>query len=908
MLAHDLAQLPPVDVYAAWTRDREYGDTRQARALLRGAEMVEQVPAPADWTEGRPYPWEALFLRLLSGWVVLRMRDGSFMAAGHHSWDPDWDLLVPGETAAEALRGLLRQVWPAPPPVVHYPQPVNPALFQSQERADVQPAGLGAEEFLVLWSWDAEHVSLSGQVLHSLQGARVPGKRVFLAGFRPERAGQFRGTLPNNGERWVCSLVQDTRPGESRGALIVKLRRQEAVGWAWDGSAKVYGAGRMQHVSLETGERVRDPGVYWTHPDTDAWNLGYVVAAERQRVWHHLTDGVESFWTFARTFGPPLRIEPAREGYLAFVYPADAHGCPLAVGLDVERVAGEARRETLILDLVRLGWVPEYQGFAFAAGSVGQEALATARCSLVGVECRLWAATASQINEPVWALIPPTDKATIHALFAADLPSPEQVAEEDFDVDVRHLDPERIEQWLQTHRPGEFYASVEYRCIRTTIYTEESEDGYRPAGSYEADVSVFEVQAWTGLRRSPKGDLRGGRKILSYTSSSPTRPETPTLQGLQAESLQKIVAYLHGRQPLAPVVGWIVGEEWTRRYEERRLDLQDAAKAQLDELRPIAMGAWLDEEEAYMSARREEAGAVEMVQMARAAAQASGLDLFVHRDLHWTAAHGAEATTRMETPEILAHAAELRTGAALIGQAAQAEAERRHQIVVQAQLDQAAREAEIARILTQPSEPAPWCVDSAEGEAALVAMRAQPGRGVAGRIAGTELLAPGARGLVSVTLGDNVRRGRQRELRSVRGLQSFGRTGTEEDWRYASQVVGMVVDELWHVGWLVSNRYGEVQRTYLACAEGVIYVDADGHPYCYTWQTVRDPYAPHSQDRALQRALLLRYREAYGMGPTPPPAPTPPAKKETPPPAAPPSPPATADQMAALAAKFGKKR
>lgn len=78
----------------------------------------------------------------------------------------------------------------------------------------------------------------------------VPRKIVFLDGYRAERAGSYRGTLPGNGEEWICNFVRDTQPDNARkGAFIVRLAEKAVERWEIVGEtdAELFGV----PVSLE---------------------------------------------------------------------------------------------------------------------------------------------------------------------------------------------------------------------------------------------------------------------------------------------------------------------------------------------------------------------------------------------------------------------------------------------------------------------------------------------------------------------------------------------------------------------------------------------------------------------------------------------------------------------------------
>jgi hypothetical protein len=75
----------------------------------------------------------------------------------------------------------------------------------------------------IIVRWVRQGAELRGKIC-SDPGGR--SKIAFLAGYRPETAGTWRGQLPADGSVWVVDVDRDTKPDDRRrGALIVRLVR-----------------------------------------------------------------------------------------------------------------------------------------------------------------------------------------------------------------------------------------------------------------------------------------------------------------------------------------------------------------------------------------------------------------------------------------------------------------------------------------------------------------------------------------------------------------------------------------------------------------------------------------------------------------------------------------------------------
>jgi hypothetical protein len=165
---------------------------------------------------------------------------------------------------------------------------------------------------------------LRGEVVHTDDERR---KIVFLAGYRPETAGSWRGQLPTDGSTWVVDVVRDTKPDQSgRGALIVRLVRPVEWDLAPVGE-EVGGVREMRPVCLDDEAL---PSVYCTdfsREEIGEANEPWREAVAREVAVKKAAETVTHVWVhggaddFFKEFGHPHAVTPQEDGTVVLSYP-----------------------------------------------------------------------------------------------------------------------------------------------------------------------------------------------------------------------------------------------------------------------------------------------------------------------------------------------------------------------------------------------------------------------------------------------------------------------------------------------------------------------------------------------------------------------------------------------------------
>ena len=225
-------------------------------------------------------------------------------------------------------------------------------------------------------------------------------KIVFLAGYRPETAGAYRGELPADGELWVVDVVRDTNETNAhKGALIVRLVRQARWELCSLGE-EVFGVRRFAPVCLD-GEASDVYCSSISREEIKTANAPFRAAEEKRMLWQIGPQNP----AFFPTFGRPDETRVDDRGIVTLVYP---HGERMTQTSSLSREyaiepAGWSWDETK-------GEVILEQSFPEIPGAVLRETVA----NLSGVRHG-------------WELVPEGMKAEIVAFMTPRMPSPEEV-------------------------------------------------------------------------------------------------------------------------------------------------------------------------------------------------------------------------------------------------------------------------------------------------------------------------------------------------------------------------------------------------------------------------------------------------------------------------------------------------
>ncbi|PIR75253.1 MAG: hypothetical protein COU34_03780 [Candidatus Magasanikbacteria bacterium CG10_big_fil_rev_8_21_14_0_10_43_9] len=166
-------------------------------------------------------------------------------------------------------------------------------------------------------------IEIRGEVVRTGDDRR---KIVFIAGYKPETASSWRGTLPENDSVWVVDVIRDTKPDQIfRGALIVRLVRQ--VRWALQpvGEA-VHGVREMRPVCFDDEGLSSIYCQSFTRQEIETANEPWREAQAQFQQEQEAVKAIEWTWQygdtvrFLETFGRPISVCQREGGEVSLSY------------------------------------------------------------------------------------------------------------------------------------------------------------------------------------------------------------------------------------------------------------------------------------------------------------------------------------------------------------------------------------------------------------------------------------------------------------------------------------------------------------------------------------------------------------------------------------------------------------
>lgn len=426
--------------------------------------------------------------------------------------------------------------------------------------------------------------------LAEVKGEVVAGhndrKIVFVAGYRPETAVRYRGLLPKNGEIWVCAFERDTQPGGQRGAFIVRPLRQVQYGLREVGEP-IEGARRVEAFCLDAPELGDYVVPQVLRQEAEEKSAPYRAALAVQKARASRWSGPIGEQFFAE-FGKPdsLRVGSYQDS-VSLVY---AHG---EKAVSVEEAARFWQTE------------PTGEWRCCEHDWSGKSLEAQFVFEAIPGAC-FWRTFARGLSDgrvtlsPEFDSLPATTQAEALVVLRAAVLTPEAVAEAN---------------WLLVinGRPGYGEGSVDRRLREIValqagradlliyeqeedIHYGESDDGYRPAGSYRGRVTRYALRVggrpdrWGNIVGGQKFDVGGGGKSGEEVRSSLVAQKRACLW-------QALNSYAKGcRAPtMDSRLGTLEPAVWVERYEARYASLLTHA-----------VKAWVMEEVSAISAERAE--------------------------------------------------------------------------------------------------------------------------------------------------------------------------------------------------------------------------------------------------------------------------------------------------------------
>lgn len=419
-------------------------------------------------------------------------------------------------------------------------------------------------------------VEVKGEVLSGYNDRKI----VFVAGYRPETAVRYRGLLPKDGELWVCAFERDTQPGGRRGAIIVRPLRQVQYGLREVGEA-VGGARCIEAFCLDAPELGGYVAPQALRQEAEERSAPYRAALATQKARASRWSGPIGEQFFAE-FGQPESLRAGLNQSVVLIY---SHG-EKVVG--VEEAArfwqtvptGEWRRKEDVLEAkFAFEAIPGaciWRSFAWG--------LSDGRVQLFSAE---------------FDSLPGTTQAEALVVLGAAVLTPEAVAEANW----RNL--------ILNGRPGYGEGFVERRLQEIVtlqigradllayeqeedIYYGESDDGYRPAGSYRGRVTRYVLRV--GGRPDRWGNIVGGQKFEVGGGKSGEEVRSLLLIEKRKSLWQSITSYAKCYAPAMDArLGTLEPAVWVERYEVRYASLM-----------ANAVKAWVMEEISAISAARAE--------------------------------------------------------------------------------------------------------------------------------------------------------------------------------------------------------------------------------------------------------------------------------------------------------------
>lgn len=402
---------------------------------------------------------------------------------------------------------------------------------------------------LIIVRWDLGN-KIKGSVVE-VEGRAFASKIIF-----PERNYDVSCLTPT---AWECSILRDTMPSDPhRGAIIVRPLRE--LTWAWTSiGPTLWGAREVAFRCVECPELDRHhgpprDGAFFARGEQR--NLPWRAAVEKQDLWTGslwLSSGPK-FWA---TFGAPTAARPGDAGQAVLVYP---HG----------EKSVDARSLTSSWEYIHTGGIRQGEGTAIEAGFQFVQYPAIRFWDIVahtyGGLGALMPLTGSKLD-----LLGDTSRQAVLALLRASAPTPEVLAQADWDSRVCVEDEHLRALWADLpllHLSG---AKIEEQLYGGTYYYPESDDGYRAAGNGEAWFHKYILVTGSG---------QGRFIIASHCQDKKLFDPEETRHKLIADCMARLRVIVSAQVPTFPANGdkifGMSSIEWDYRYRASWDILTDA--------------------------------------------------------------------------------------------------------------------------------------------------------------------------------------------------------------------------------------------------------------------------------------------------------------------------------------------
>ena len=702
-----------------------------------------------------------------------------------------------------------------------------------------------------------------------------------------ERA--YRGTRPQADEAWLCSLVQETNPGQRNGTNIVRPTK------------------RLTWRMVQTGERVADAVQYklhcveWpgladafadkaTRQQIEARNASYQAARRKAERFASAPWG-----ELPKEYGAPVSVVPTEGCATYFVVTFPGGRVRKGYAEEVSHCLPKARTATG-------AW-----RWRHGVGDMAEAEYANDVFPVV----KTWEFVASTHGPPkAEHSLPEATRVAIVEAIRAKAESPEQAAEACWNARPYGSESSELARRLViVGSPGTVW--VAERSSWTQIDVPASPDEYRPAGTIMGHVNyrtltlnryagkVEERSSWHGgwgsLRKEEEMSVPNG--IDSDTSEAEIRARaTATWR----EELEKALALPKITLSMAPHRDYrpeITDEEWLQRAQAHLLTVAQVERERLETQIRDGIAAAQAEYDEYHRLAAEIITIRQSVQALETRCMNARFDV----SSGWYGCHlGWDDLADLQKARDFM-AAWIATTEERLAQ----ELRRRGEQEIAAQLDKEARAKALADAMSAPATPTPWYVVGMSDEEIKKLTGRTFGEGIGPRVAGhTNKFLPGDQPLVAIRVGGgSVNRYSFRI--AVSGLVNLWGPNSafyeSAGGRHATDILGLVEAEDWYVA-VTNLERGEAIGYVLYTKEGVSRITPR------TWEDEDGWHSNPWDDSDGEGPSERRVREVFGLmggGVTPKPQPTP---EPAPPPveATPAAPAQVAATLDALKARFSK--
>lgn len=662
---------------------------------------------------------------------------------------------------------------------------------------------------------------IKGDVVWAPEG--IAHKRVFVEGYWADKASQYRGVLPGDGEAWVCAFVRDTQPGVRKGAIIVRVEARPTWDWVPTGKEALLGAKEFAPRCKELPELPNYHASSAVHNECEMRNAAFKAAQERSRRFQN-TSWVSP--SFLAEFGTPTVTVEGDNFVLAFIgFGTKTIDIQNAAELFPTTFTGEWREGSGSIEAAR-----RFDEFPMSS----------------------WVSVAYTGHTPsVWTkafdLLPAGVQEGILALLRTKIRSPEKVAADRFAsfVQSESIRAGRLAEIRNELRgllgPFSSLHVVEERVQGGDVLSPD-ERGWRSTSwmSYTLVAMAYPSErSWHLGRPTTMAEVSIHGDEIDFPRDNPLGLRDLVVARLRRNLREEFDGELKrfkGPELDARIFGDLSSDEWVARHAAEWTRLVDvwiaAAEAEDAPLIAAAHAEWQRYEEAVAELRqlREQGSAV----VARIRDHRVEVETF----------HDGRTIGDATLDELQSAVAEWRNWIETAEEAISSALRARGEAEIAAASKEAAKAAFDAA-MSAPATPARWFVGEYFDLAKLeTSLGRKCGEGLGLRVARSARFLPGDRGLVALRLTGGTRRYGERLVSE--GLASLygGDLPTSVPSRDSIDFVGIIESPDWYIA-STQTHDGEPYRYSLVSASGFASLSPGSEGFessfsCRSWDGIED--------------------------------------------------------------------